>query len=471
MDRVAAPTACRRQRTRFREEKDPGMSTNAVVEVPHVLAKPSSNGASTHAATTVPQRLLGLKCRECGQTYPIEPVHVCDFCFGPLEVEYDYELLRHTVTRESIERGPLNIWRYHDLLPVNELADTGWRVGYSPLQPAPNLGKVLGLDDLWIKNDCVNPTYSFKDRVVAVASAKAREFGFDTFACASTGNLASAVAAAGIRVGLKTYVFLPWDTEQSKILNALVYGATLVAVKGTYDDVNRLCSEIADQRNWAFCNINVRPYYSEGSKTLAFETAEQLGWQAPDHVVVPIASGSLLTKITKGFGEMQKIGLIPEKAVRVSGAQASGCNPVAHAYVNGWDSVKPVHKPDTIAKSLAIGNPADGYYVLKIVRERGGAVAEATNDEIADGMRLLASTEGVFAETAGGVTIAVLKKLAQQGVIGRHERVVAYITGNGLKTLDAVAPKLAAPALVEPSLSAFDAFLQGKETERLEASR
>src|SRR5687767_14781669 len=405
-------------------------------------------------------RLTGLACRECGQRFPIAPIHVCDFCFGPLEVQYDYDLIRETVTRESIERGPIGIWRYKDLLPVESLADTGWRVGFTPLQPAPNLGRALGLTDLWIKNDSVNPTFSFKDRVVAVASAKAREFGFDTFACASTGNLASAVAAAGIRVGLKTYVFLPWDTEQSKILNALVYGANVVAVKGTYDDVNRLCSEIADQRSWAFCNINVRPYYSEGSKTLAFETAEQLGWEAPDHVVVPIASGSLLTKITKGFGEFQKIGLIRDKPVRVSGAQAAGCGPVAEAFRNGSDTVKPVHRPNTIAKSLAIGNPADGYYVLKIVRERGGAVLDATNEEIADGMRLLASTEGVFTETAGGVTIAVLKKLVEQGVVKRGERTVAYITGNGLKTLDAVAPALAAPPLVEPTLGAFETYLR-----------
>jgi len=412
-------------------------------------------------------RIVGLKCRECGQKFPIEPVHVCDFCFGPLEVEYDYDLLRGTITRASIESGPLSIWRYKDLLPVERMADTGWRVGFTPLQPAPNLGKQLGLTDLWIKNDSVNPTFSFKDRVVAVASAKAREFGYDTFACASTGNLASAVAAAGIRVGLKTYVFLPWDTEQSKILNALVYGANVVAIKGTYDDVNRLCSEIADQRNWAFCNINVRPYYSEGSKTLAFETAEQLGWEAPDHVVVPIASGSLLTKIIKGFDELGKVGLIEPKQVRVSGAQADGCNPVASAFGNGWDAVKPVHRPDTIAKSLAIGNPADGYYVLKIVRGRGGAVLDATNAEIAEGMRLLASTEGVFAETAGGVTVAVLKKLVEQGVVRKNERVVAYITGNGLKTLDAIVPVLTQPPLVEPTLDAFDSYLSGALVTRL----
>ena len=419
-----------------------------------VIERPAAGGKAA-------ARITGLACRECGQRFPVEPIHVCDFCFGPLEVQYDYDILRGSMTRASIERGPLSIWRYGDLLPVESLADTGWRVGFTPLQPAPNLGKALGLDDLWIKNDSVNPTFSFKDRVVAVASAKAREFGFDTFACASTGNLASAVAAAGIRVGLKTYVFLPWDTEQSKILNALVYGANVVAVKGTYDDVNRLCSEIADQKSWAFCNINVRPYYSEGSKTLAFETAEQLGWEAPDHVIVPIASGSLLTKITKGFDELAKVGLIDHKAVRVSGAQARGCNPVADAFGNGWDAVKPVHRPDTIAKSLAIGNPADGYYVLKIVRERGGAVLDASNEEIADGMRLLAGTEGVFAETAGGVTVAVLKKLVEQGVVRRGERTVAYITGNGLKTLDAVAPVLAAPPLVEPTLDAFDAYLRG----------
>ena len=432
---------------------------------------PAAAGRPAHATNgrAPSARLMGLACRECGRRYGIEPIHVCEFCFGPLEVQYDYDVLRESVTRESIERGPLSIWRYRDLLPVEDLADTGWRVGYTPLQPAPNLGKALGLTDLWIKNDSVNPTFSFKDRVGAVASAKAREFGFDTFACASTGNLASAVAAAGIRVGLKTYVFLPWDTEQSKILNALVYGANVVAVKGTYDDVNRLCSELADQKNWAFCNINVRPYYSEGSKTLAYEAAEQLGWEAPDHVVVPIASGSLLTKITKGFEELGKIGLIEPKKVRVSGAQASGCNPVADAFGKNWDAVKPVHRPDTIAKSLAIGNPADGYYVLKIVRERGGAVLDATNDEIAEGMRLLAATEGVFAETAGGVTVAVLKKLAEQGVVKKNERVVAYITGNGLKTLDAVVPVLTAPPLVEPTVDAFDAFLNGETVQRLGA--
>lgn len=442
------------------------MSINTPAEAPPRLPeplKPGTHGVDVPASTSAAAegRLIGLRCRECGESYPIEPIHVCDLCFGPLEVQYDYGVLARTVTRESIARGPLSIWRYRDLLPVETMADTAWRVGFTPLQPAPRLGQILGLNDLWIKNDSVNPTFSFKDRVVAVASAKAREFGFDTFACASTGNLASAVAAAGIRVGLKTYVFLPWDTEQSKILNTLVYGATLVSVKGTYDDVNRLCSEIADQHKWAFCNINVRPYYAEGSKTLAFETAEQLGWQAPDHVVVPIASGALLTKIAKGFSELQQIGLIPERAVRVSGAQATGCNPVAHAFEKGWDAITPVQRPDTIAKSLAIGNPADGYYALKVVRERGGAIRDATDGEIAEGIRLLASTEGVFTETAGGVTIAALKKLAQEGIVQPGERVVAYITGNGLKTLDAVAPSLAPPVLVESTMQSFEAFLAG----------
>jgi threonine synthase len=422
-------------------------------------AGPTPDPTPPDPAAPSGRRVLCLQCRECGREYAVAPVHVCDFCFGPLEVRYDYDLLARTVTRESIAQGPLSIWRYADLLPLEDLslADTGWRVGFTPLQPAPNLGRALGLRDLWIKNDSVNPTFSFKDRVVAVASAKAREFGFDTFACASTGNLASAVAAAGLRVGLKTFVFLPWDTEQSKILNALVYGATLVAVQGTYDDVNRLCSEIADQRSWAFCNINVRPYYSEGSKTLAFETAEQLGWEAPDHVVVPIASGSLLTKITKGFDELGKIGLIEPKAVRVSGAQAAGCNPVASAFEQGWEAVKPVQRPDTIAKSLAIGNPADGYNVLRIVRERGGAVRDASNEEIAEGMRLLAATEGVFAETAGGVTVAVLRQLVEDGRLDPAAETVVLNTGEGLKTLDPLEPVVGPTHRVEPSLKSVRA--------------
>ena len=414
---------------------------------------PSGNDGGT--------RILGLACRECGAKYPTSPVHVCDRCFGPLEVQYDYDLIAERVSRESIARGPDNIWRYRDLLPLDGEGDVDWRVGWTPLVRATRLGKALGLSNLWIKNDAVNPTYSFKDRVVAVAAAKAREFGFDTFACASTGNLASAVAAAGVRLGLRTYVFLPADTEPEKFVNAQVYGANVIAVNGTYDDVNRLCSELADQKGWAFCNINVRPYYSEGSKTLAFEVAEQLGWEVPDHVVVPIASGAQLVKITKGFGELAQIGLTSGKLPRVSGAQASGCNPVANAYSRGWDAIKPVRRPDTIAKSLAIGNPADGYYVLKIVRETGGAIDEATDAEITHGVRLLAETEGIFAETAAGVTIAVLKKLAASGIVKRDERVVAYVTGNGLKTPQAVIPLLGQAPVIAPNLDAFDAYLTG----------
>jgi len=433
--------------TGYQEGMNPMVSTLA----PVVAGRPGGNDGRT--------RINGLACRECGDTYEIAPIHVCSRCFGPLEVQYDYDLIRETVSRETIARGPDNMWRYRDLLPLDRQGDIDWRVGWTPLVRATRLGKALGINNLWLKNDAVNPTYSFKDRVVAVASAKAKEFGFDTFACASTGNLASAVAAAGVRLGLNTYVFLPQNTERAKFLNAQVYGANVIAIDGTYDDVNRLCSEIADQRGWAFCNINVRPYYSEGSKTLAFEVAEQLGWEVPDHLVIPIASGSLLVKITKGFNELAKIGLTNGKSFKVSGAQAVGCNPVAHAFERNWDAVKPVKTPETIAKSLAIGNPADGYYVLKTTRATGGSVAEATDPEIADAMRLLASTEGIFAETAAGVTIAVLKKLAAQGKFGRDERVVAYITGNGLKTLDAVDALLGETPVVQPNLDAFEAYL------------
>lgn len=407
------------------------------------------------------ERIKGLKCRECGRRLPIEPTNVCDFCFGPLEVEYDYDVLRRTVTRETIERGPLTLWRYRALLPVEDGEDRTMRVGFTPLQRATNLADVLGLRELWLKNDAVNPTYSFKDRVVAVALAKAREFGFDTFACASTGNLASAAAAAGAKAGLQTYVFLPTDTEPSKVVNALVYGAKLIGVRGTYDELNRLCSEIADRYNWAFCNINMRPYYSEGSKTLAFETAEQLGWRAPDHVVVPVASGSLLTKIAKGFAELERVGLIESQRVCVSGAQAAGCNPIAEAWKANTDVVRPVKQPTTIAKSLAIGNPADGYYVLQAVKRSGGAIEDATDDEIAEAMCLLARTEGIFGETAAGVTIAVLKKLVEQGVVRPDQCVVAYITGNGLKTPEAVEDRLRPPVEVEPTLESFEAIAGG----------
>jgi threonine synthase len=405
-----------------------------------------------------------LRCRECGQTFPVSPIYTCEWCFGPLEVAYDREAVRASVSRETIESGPPSIWRYAPLLPVDPPGDATQQVGWTPLVRADRLAAELGLGELWIKDDTRNPTNSFKDRVVAVALAKALEFGLKTIACASTGNLANAVAAAAARAGLASYVFVPSDLEPGKIITTAVYGGNLVAVQGNYDDVNRLCAEVASERPWAFVNVNVRPFYAEGSKTLAFETAEQLGWQTPDHVVVPVASGSLLTKIHKGFGELHEVGLLDEAPrVRVSGAQATGCSPVATAFAEGADTIRPV-KPATIAKSLAIGNPADGYYALDTVRETGGGLAAVTDEEVVDGIRLLARTEGIFGETAVGVTIASLKKLAEEGVVRPDERVVVYATGHGLKTLDAVAPQVGPSAIIEPTLDAFwDAFPTAKE--------
>jgi len=399
--------------------------------------------------------ILGLRCRECEREYEISPVHVCEFCFGPLEVVYDYNEIKKNIDRKKIESGPLTIWRYVDLLPVNKEAKRiDLDVGYTPLIKAKNLGKILGLDDLYIKNDTVNPTYSFKDRVVAVALNRAIEFGFKTVSCASTGNLANSVAAHAAKAGLDAYIFIPADLEKGKIISTAIYDPKLVAVKGNYDQVNRLCAEIAGEYRWAFVNVNIRPFYAEGSKTLAFETAEQLGWKAPDHVVVPIASGSLLTKIKKGFEEFHKVGLIDEPKTKVSGAQADGCSPVATAYEAGMEHIRPV-KPDTIAKSLAIGNPADGYYALKAVRETGGSIAKVSDDEILEAISLLAKTEGIFTETAGGVTIAVLKKLAEAGKIGSGEQTVAYVTGLGLKTLEALDGKVGPTATIEPLLDNF----------------
>jgi threonine synthase len=408
-------------------------------------------------------RIRALKCRECGRLYPLAATHVCEYCFGPLEVDYDYDEIRENISREKISDGPLSLWRYKDLLPVEQTIDPSQGIGFTPLLRARNLERELGLKELYLKNDSVNPTFSFKDRVVAVAIAKAKEFGFDTLACASTGNLASAVAAAGAKGGMKTYVFLPYDVEAGKILNAAIYGANLVAVNGTYDELNRLCSEIADRYNWAFVNVNVRPYYSEGSKTLAYEVVEQLGWRAPDHVVVPIASGSLLTKIGKGLNEMVKVGLIDEANTRISGAQAAGCSPVATAFAAETFNIRPIKRPDTIAKSLAIGNPADGYYVLKTTKSTGGVVESVTDDEIVEGIKLLARTEGIFTETAGGVTIGVLKKLAESGTVDPNECVVAYITGNGLKTQEAVADRIRAPFFVEPNIASFEEAVISKD--------
>jgi len=403
--------------------------------------------------------VTALKCRECGREYPIEPSYTCSWCFGPLEVAYDYDAIRASVSRESIAAGPLSVWRYADLLPSERQESVDLGAGFTPLVRAPRLAAELGLGELWIKNDTLNPTNSFKDRVVSVALSKALEFGFKVVACASTGNLANSVAAHAAHAGLESYVFIPSNLEAGKIVTTAVYGGNLVAVDGNYDDVNRLCAELAGTYPWAFVNVNVRPYYAEGSKTLAFETAEQLGWQAPDHVVVPIASGSQLTKIHKGFHELFEVGLLDEEpSVRVSGAQALGCSPVATAFLEGSEVIKPV-KPDTIAKSLAIGNPADGYFAIDAVRNTGGAMAAVTDDEIVDAIRLLARTEGIFAETAGGVTVATLSRLAASGVIRPDERVVIYITGHGLKTLEAVSPVVGPTATIRPNIEAFhDAF-------------
>ncbi|MCL5959005.1 MAG: threonine synthase [Chloroflexi bacterium] len=401
-------------------------------------------------------RIKALKCRECGRPYDLAPIHVCEFCFGPLEVDYDYDEIRALVSREKIAAGPLSLWRYKDLLPVEQGEDPSPGIGFTPLLKADNLGRELGLKNLYVKNDSVNPTFSFKDRVVAVALAKAKEFGYDTLACASTGNLASAVAAAGAKAGITTYVFLPADVEAGKIVNAAIYGANLVAVHGTYDELNRLCSEIADRYRWAFVNVNIRPYYAEGSKSMAFEIVEQLGWRAPDHVVIPIGSGSLLTKIGKGLNEMVKVGLIDQAKTTISGAQPAGCSPVAAAFAANTFNIRPVRKPNTIAKSLAIGNPADGYYTLKTVRSSGGSIEAVSEEEIVEGIKLLAQTEGVFTETAGGVTVATLKRLALAGKIRPEECVVACITGNGLKTQEAVSEAVGVSYYVEPSLTSFE---------------
>ncbi|MDQ1436250.1 MAG: threonine synthase [Actinomycetota bacterium] len=399
--------------------------------------------------------VLGLRCRECGREYAAAPIFTCEWCFGPLEVAYDYDAITASVSREKIAAGPLTLWRYADLLPVapDNAVDLG--TGFTPLVRADRLAAELGLGEVWLKNDTRNPTNSFKDRVSSVALSKALEFGFKVAACASTGNLANSVAAHAARAGMRSYVFIPSDLEQGKIVTTAVYGGNLVAIKGNYDDVNRLCAELASIYEWAFVNVNMRPYYAEGSKTLAFETAEQLGWSVPDHVVVPVASGSLLTKIRKGFDELYKVGLLDEEPhVRVSGAQALGCSPVAKAFIEKADTIRPV-KPDTIAKSLAIGNPADGYFALDVVRTTGGAFATVTDDEIVEGIRLLARTEGIFAETAGGVTVATLKKLASEGVVRSDERVVVYITGHGLKTIEAVSPTTGPTATIAPTLDAF----------------
>ncbi len=399
-----------------------------------------------------------LACRECSREFPLDPINVCDFCFGPLEVQYDRGAIQARVTRERIEAGPRSIWRYKDMLPVDDDYIVDLNVGCTPLLRADNLARRLGMRELWIKNDTCNPSWSFKDRVVAVASSRARQLGFETLACASTGNLANAVSAHAARAGMRAVVFIPHDLEAGKVLGSAIYHPTIVAVNGSYDDVNRLCSELADNRHWAFVNINVRPYYSEGSRTLAFEVAEQLGWRAPRQCVAPMASGSLFTKIHKGFEELQSYGLIDESEVRMVGAQATGCSPIATAWQNGTTNIRPV-KPDTIAKSLAIGNPADGYYALKTMAATDGGAASVSDAEVVEGIQLLAESEGVFAETAGGVTIAGLRQALQREIIDPDESTVAFITGGGLKTADAVEPHVTRPIPVEGTLQSFeDAF-------------
>jgi threonine synthase len=396
-----------------------------------------------------------LECRECRTRYPVEALTICEACFGPLEPTYDLEKVDGTDFRKDVEAGPQSLWRYELLLPGGpdvERVDLG--AGFTPLRRADRLGERLGLRTLWVKDDSVNPSNSFKDRVVTVAITMARAFGFEAISCASTGNLANATAAHAAKAGMPCYVFVPEDLERAKILATEAYGAKVVAVRGNYDAVNRLCSEVAEALPWAFVNVNMRPYYAEGSKSLGFEVAEQLGWRLPDHVVVPIASGALMTKIHRAFRELEAIGAVAERPYRVSGAQPEGCSPVAQAFMANATEVRPV-KPNTIARSLAIGSPADGWYAIQTARGTGGAIELCTEAEVLEGITLLAETEGVFTETAGGVTIAVLKRLVEQGVIGPEEETVALVTGNGYKTVEALEGTLEPTYHVEPDLDDF----------------
>ena len=417
----------------------------------------------------------GLKCREtdCGRTYPKEALHICEHCFGKLEVDYDYEAIRGAVSREVIEKRPTNMWRYRELLPIDGEPTVGVEVGFTPFLRARNLERALGHSEVYVKNDAVNyPTLSFKDRVVSVALSKAKEFGFDTVACATTGNLGNSLAAQSAQANLKCFIFMPADLEQGKIVGTSVYGVNVVGISGNYDGVNRLCTEIADRYGWAFVNINIRPYYAEGSKTFGFEILEQLGWRAPQHIVVPMAGGSLITKVEKAIREFTKVGLIESAETKVHGAQATGCNPISAAIKTDEEIFTPV-KPNTIARSIAIGNPADGYYAIETIRRTGGWAEDATDDEIVQAIKLLAETEGIFTETAGGATLAVTKKLIEQGRIPRDESVVVSITGNGLKTQEAVIGRLRKRAMIEAKIAGFDALLTeltGRSDERRECA-
>ena len=407
--------------------------------------------------------IQGLRCRSCGTTFPLEPTNFCTECFGPLEVEYKYDAIAKAVTRDTIGTRPFNMWRYRELLPLDMEPTVGRNVGGTPLVKADRLADALGVKKLWLKNDAVNfPTLSFKDRVVAVALSKAREFGADTVGCASTGNLANSVAALAASSGLATYILVPADLEQTKLLGTSVYGAKLVRVTGTYDQVNRLCTQIAFKYGWALVNINLRPFYAEGSKTFGYEIAEQLGWRLPQHVVSPMAGGSLIGKIAKSFKELTNLGFVSAMPTQFHGAQATGCSPISAAVKSGAENHRPVKKPTTIARSLAIGDPADGFFAIKLIRDSGGWAEDATDEEITQGMLLLAQTEGVFAETAGGVTVAVAQKLIEQGRIPRDEEIVLAITGNGLKTQEAVADALAESPIIAPTLEDFVGLVEGK---------
>jgi threonine synthase len=402
----------------------------------------------------------GLQCRECGQDYPKEPLHICETCFGPLEIVYDYDAIGNTISREKIAARDKNLWRYRELLPIDREPQVGMYSGFTPLVKAHRLAQALGVKELYIKDDSVNhPTFSYKDRVVSVAISKAIEFGFDTVSCASTGNLANSVAAHAAKAGLNCYVFVPDGLEQGKIIGSAIYGPKTIAIKGNYDDVNRLCSEIGDKYGWAFVNVNLRPYYSEGAKTHAYEVAEQLGWKLPKHIVVASAGGTILPKLAKAFKELVKVGLVQDTGCKIYSAQAAGCAPIINALHKGTDLINPV-KPNTIASSIAIGNPADGYYVVQAVKESGGWGDSVTDEEILEGIKLLARTEGIFTEPAGGTEVAVTRKLIQNGRIPRDESIVISITGNGYKTLEAVTRSIEQPYTITATLENFDQLYQ-----------
>jgi threonine synthase len=429
---------------------------------PQRLNRPSEGKKASDFMDKNTGFMKALRCRECGREYPLAATHVCEFDFGPLEVVYDYDRVKDSLTRAALAARPQSMWRYRELLPICGQPTVGVQVGFTPLIKADRLAQRLGVGELWVKNDTVNyPTLSFKDRVVSVALSRARELGFTTVACASTGNLANSVSANAAAAGLKSYVFIPADLEEGKIINSLVYGARVIGIRGHYDEVNRLCAEIAGKFGWAFVNVNMRPYYAEGSKSMGFEIIEQLGWRVPQHTVVCMASGSLLTKIHKSYQEFIKIGLVPEAKYKIHGAQATGCSPISTAQKAGMDFFKPV-KPNTIAKSLAIGTPADGFYALRTMKDTGGVAEDVTDDEIREGIRLLAECEGIFAETAGGVTVGVAKKLIAAGKIPANDSVVLCVTGNGLKTLDAVSKHVGRTREIRPSLREFEALLDAE---------